>query len=150
MYSKHEASKIKQDFWTRFGQYMKPVLSAGGDKVNWPNYKTGVAHIYFRLRVEKTFASLSIELTHASEALRHSQFDQFLSMKTMLEEMIGATLQWEKNTTDDFDKPISRISLSLPGVNIFRETDWPAIITFLKAGIIAVDAFWVDAKMVFE
>lgn len=45
MYSKAEKSKIRKDFWTAFGQYMKPVPSAEGTKVNWPNYKTGVKQI---------------------------------------------------------------------------------------------------------
>jgi hypothetical protein len=150
MYSKHEASKIKQDFWTRFGQYMKPVQSAGGEKVNWPNYKTGIAHIYFRLRAEKTSASVSIEITHPVAETRQTLFQQFISMKTMLEEIIHAPLEWEENASDENEKPVSRISTKIEGVNIFRETDWPAIISFLKSSIIALDLFWSDAKMVFE
>jgi hypothetical protein len=150
MYSKHEASKIKQDFWTRFGQYMKPVQSAGGEKVNWPNYKTGIAHIYFRLRAEKTFASVSIEITHPVAETRRILFQQFLSMKSMLEEMIGEPLQWEEEAAGENEKPISRISIKINGVNIFKETDWPAIISFLKSSIMALDLFWSDAKMVFE
>jgi hypothetical protein len=150
MYSKQEASKIKQDFWTRFGQYMKPVQSAGGEKVNWSNYKTGIATIYFRLRAEKTFSSVSIELIHPSLEIREQQFQQFLSLKTMLEETIQATLHWEQNAIDENQKPISRISIILNDVNIFKETDWPAIISFLKTAIIALDTFWADAKMIFE
>ncbi|MFA6248901.1 MAG: DUF4268 domain-containing protein, partial [Mucilaginibacter sp.] len=49
MYSKDQASQLKQAFWTAFGQYMGPVLSAEGLRTNWINYKTGVKHIYFRM-----------------------------------------------------------------------------------------------------
>jgi hypothetical protein len=42
MYSKDQASQLKQEFWTAFGQYMGPVLSAEGLRTNWINYKTGV------------------------------------------------------------------------------------------------------------
>ena len=129
---------------------MKPVQSAGGEKVNWSNYKTGIATIYFRLRAEKTFASVSIELTHPSLEIREQQFQQFLSLQTMLEETMQTTLHWEQNTVDENQKPISRISTTLNDVNIFKETDWPAIISFLKTAIIALDTFWVDAKMIFE
>lgn len=150
MYSKNEASKIKQHFWTRFGQYMKPIPGAGGEKVNWSNYKTGIAHIYFRLRVEKTFASIAIELTNPSTETRNEQYQQFLSLQTMLEQTMQTALHWEENTTDENQKNISRISLTLPDVNIFRENDWPTIISFLKTSIINLDAFWEDGKMIFE
>ena len=49
MYSKHEASQLRQEFWTPFGRYMQPVLSSEGERVNWINYKTGAKHIYFRM-----------------------------------------------------------------------------------------------------
>ena len=32
MFSKQEASQLRKEFWTAFGQYMKPVLSADGGK----------------------------------------------------------------------------------------------------------------------
>lgn len=150
MYSKQEASKIKQAFWTRFGQYMKPVPASGGEKVNWSNYKTGIAHIYFRLHVEKTFASVAIELTNPLPEKRIQQFQQFLSMKTMLEETMQTAMHWEENTTDENQRTISRISVKLNDVNIFREEDWPAIISFLKPSIINLDVFWEDVKMIFE
>ena len=50
MYSKSEASQLKQEFWTSFGQYMSPVLSAEGEKLNWINYKTGEKDIFFKMK----------------------------------------------------------------------------------------------------
>jgi hypothetical protein len=35
-------------------------------------------------------------------------------------------------------------------VNIFHEADWPAIISFLKPRIMALDEFWEIAKNVIE
>lgn len=150
MYSRQEASKIKQDFWTRFGQYLKPVQSATGEKVNWSNYKTGVAHIYFRLRAEKGFASVAIEITTPDEQNRIETYRLFLSMRPMVEHALGAPPDWIEHTTDEFGKPLSRISITLPAVNIFRESDWPAIISFFKRAITGLDEFWSDAKTMFD
>ena len=44
MYSKQELSRIREEFWTSFGRYMQPILSADGEKVNWVNYKTGMTY----------------------------------------------------------------------------------------------------------
>ena len=57
MYTKHEISKTRQEFWTTFGQYIKPVPNADGTKTNWKNYKTGVKHMYFRIIAVDAFWS---------------------------------------------------------------------------------------------
>jgi len=38
----------------------------------------------------------------------------------------------------------------LPAVNILKENDWPAIISFLKPRIIALDKFWILVKDSFD
>ncbi len=150
MYSKQDASRLKQEFWTKFGQYMKPILSASGDKVNWSNYKTGIPHIYFRMRAENNYASISIELTHPSSLIHHEQFEQLESMQTIFKKVLRQDWVWQKKTIDENGKPLSRIFIELPNVSVYRDSDWPATISFLKAGMIGLDAFWNDVKPAFE
>ena len=58
MYTKQEAAQLRKEFWTAFGQYMKPVPTEDGEKVNWINYKTGgQAHSFYH-------ASRSIQSDH--------------------------------------------------------------------------------------
>ena len=64
MYSKREASLLRKNFWTQFGQYMRPLRGATGEPVNWLNYKTGARHIYFRLDAGVNQATIAIELRH--------------------------------------------------------------------------------------
>ena len=149
MYSKHETSRIKQLFWTSFGQYMKPVPSASGEKVNWPNYKTGIGHIYFRMRAEKGHASIAIELT-GSSASQETQFEQFLQLKTLLHGMLGEEWVWESSVADENGHTISRIHTSITGVNVMDQSSWPAIISFLKQRIMVLDEFWVGVREMFE
>lgn len=150
MYSRHEASKLKQDFWTRFGQYMKPVPSATGEKVNWSNYKTGVPHIYFRLSAERDGATVSIQLAHPDAAQRLSQFAQLLALKNILHEQLGEEWVWTENLRDENNREISSVQINDRGLNVFNEADWPQLISFLKPRIIALDAFWSDVKPFFE
>jgi len=78
MYTKAEASQLRQAFWTTFGQYMQPVPSAEGGPVNWVNYKTGIKHLYFRMQADNRQATIAIELTMSDAGIRELFFEQFL------------------------------------------------------------------------
>lgn len=150
MYSRQEASLIRRKFWTRFGQYMRPVNGATGDTVNWLNYKTGVKHIYFRMDAGRQNASVAIELRHTDAALRQHYFEQLGQLRSILEQITGERWEWQLLTADEDGNNISRISTSLAAVNIFKEADWPSIISFLKPRIIALDELWMTVKEQFE
>lgn len=150
MYSKQEASAIRKKFWTTFGQYMKPIAGTDGSTTNWLNYKTGIRHIYFRMDAAKSIASVSIELTNADEERRKNYFEKLKQFKALLEDSTGEEWSWEMNYTDEDGNSISRVFISLTGINIFNEADWPTIISFLKPRIIALDEFWFTAKDFFN
>lgn len=150
MYSKEEASKIRQSFWITFGKYMKPIPSADGMPVNWMNYKTGVKHIFFRLDADKHGASIAIELTHPDAGIRALYFEQFEAFRPILTDALGEAWDWEDGTTNDYGQPLSRIAKTTRGVSIFKQEDWPSIISFLKPRLIALDQFWSDVKPIFE
>lgn len=150
MYTKAEASRIRTEFWIKFGQYMKPVPNVQGFRVNWPNYKTGVKNIYFRMKAEQDFASIGIELAHKDEELQELFFEQFVQLKKLLFNSLGEEWEWKLHVENEFGQRISRIEKILPNVNVMNEEDWPKIISFLKPRIIGLDEFWDNAKPGFE
>ena len=150
MYTKAQASLMRQKFWTQFGKYMAPVASAGGQKINWINYKTGVPHLFFRMNADKESAYIGIEMLQNVFAHAPKFYQQFLLLKPMLEEQMEEKWKWEERSINETNQPLSRIYAQLQAVNIFNEADWPAIISFLKPRIIALDHFWYHHKMIFE
>lgn len=62
MYTRQEASKLKEEFWTAFGKYMSPIPSAEGLPINWVNYKTGVKDVSFFMEADNKQASIGIQL----------------------------------------------------------------------------------------
>lgn len=150
MYSKDQASRLKQEFWTSFGQYIAPQPSAEGLKINWINYKTGVKHLFFKMHADNKYASIGIELTHPDAGVRELLFEQFKEFRRLLEDQLQEEWEWELFATDEYGKNISRIYKILPGVSIFRKEDWPALISFFKPRMIALDEFWNDAQYSFE
>jgi hypothetical protein len=150
MYTKEQASKLRQAFWTAFGQYIAPHPSAEGLKVNWVNYQTGVKYVYFRMQADNTTASIGIEITHPDTEIQELFFEQFLSLKTILHSYLGEEWGWALHTTDANGKVISRIYNEISPVNVFNQDDWPELISFFKPRIIALDEFWSDAKYSFD
>lgn len=149
MYSKEQSSKLKTQFWTSFGQYMKPIPGSSGLPVNWINYKTGIKHIYFKMDADNKKAFIAIEISHPKEEERSHYHNQFLSLKNVLTSTTEFDWQWNETFYKDH-RTISSISQQLDGVNILNQADWPAIISFLKPRIMALDAFWDMVKDGFE
>ncbi|TKC03901.1 DUF4268 domain-containing protein [Pedobacter frigoris] len=150
MYSKDQASQLKQTFWTTFGHYIAPQLSTEGLKVNWINYKTGLKHVFFKMQADSKAAFIAIEITHADPGIQELVFEQFREFKKLLEGQLGEEWDWNLHIHDEYGKVITRISKTLPGVSIFKKEDWPALISFFKPRIIALDEFWTDAQYSFE
>jgi hypothetical protein len=150
MYSRAENSQVRKKFWTTFGQYMKPVPSASGERVNWQNYKTHVKDIYFRMKAEREFASIGIEINHSDIEMQELVYEQFLIFKNQLHAILGEEWNWQLHQTDEFGKVYSKIESHVPGLNVMNTEDWPKIISFLKPRIIALDEFWTNIKPAFE
>lgn len=149
MYNKQEASRLRRSFWTSFGQYMHPVEGAAEKRLNWLNYKTGIRHIHFRMDADHQQAAIAIEITHPDALQREHYYQLFLDMKTVFREMVGTDWEWQPMVVDGYGKQMCRIGSVLKGVNIFTENDWPAIISFLKPRMLALDRFWFQVKEFF-
>lgn len=150
MYSRQQASQLRQQFWTTFGQYMTPVLSAEGEKINWINYKTGEKDIYFKMQADNKTASIAIEITHKDAGIQQLYFEQFAELKKIIENLIEEEWIWQLHTTNEKGKLISRIYKEINNVNVFKKEEWPLLISFFKPRIIALDEFWSSAKYGFE
>lgn len=150
MYSKEEASKLRQQFWITFGKYMKPIPSAEGLPINWVNYKTGVKNVFFKMNADQRKTTISIEITHQDEETRAIYFEQFKALKLLFSDAVNEDWAWEQSVLNEYGIPFAQISISLTGISIFNQKNWPEIISFLKPRILALDQFWVDVKPIFE
>jgi Domain of unknown function (DUF4268) len=150
MYTKAQASAVKQKFWTSFGKYMQPVPSATGEKVNWVNYKTGIKGICFKMDANKDFAYISVEIFLHDKTLEHLYYKTFCNLAKQFEVVVGEGWEMKKDFITNDYKSVSTIYHEIQAVNVFKESDWPSIIEFLKKNMIALDAFWDLYKPAFE
>jgi hypothetical protein len=150
MYSREEASQLRQSFWTAFGQYMSPVLSSEGQKVNWINYRTGFSGVQFKMDAGSKKADIGITLTHSDTGIQELFFEQFREYQTLLRQYLDEEWNWVLHAHDESGRTVSRIYTEIPGVSVFNRDDWPALIAFFKPRITALDEFWNDVKDGFE
>jgi hypothetical protein len=150
LYSRDQASQIKQAFWTAFGQYIAPHPSAEGLKINWINYKTGIKHLSFKMQADNRSAFIAIEIAHPDTGIQELVFEQFKELKAVLNSSIEEEWDWQLHTTDESNKTVSRIIKTLPNVSVFNQKDWPVLISFFKPRIIALDDFWSIANYSFD
>jgi hypothetical protein len=150
MYSRREVSELKQEFWTKFGQYMSPVPSSEGVKINWVNYKTGEKNILFKMMADNKSAIIAIELNHPDIAVQQLVYEQFLQMKNLLHSTLHEEWNWQHPLYDEHGKLITRIYKVLEGKSIYKKDDWPDLIEFFKKRIMALDEFWSSGKYAFE
>lgn len=149
MYSKDQASQLKQAFWTAFGQYIAPQPSAEGIKINWINYKTGIKHLHFKMHADHKSAYIAIVISHPDLDIQELFFEQFTAFKNILTSQMEEEWEWQFKVPDEY-KTVSRIICTLPDTSIFKQEDWPALISFFKPRIIALDEFWNDAQYSFD
>ena len=150
MYTNAEASAIRQKFWTSFGLYMSHVPSATGEKVNWINYKTGIKGISFKLNADKDESTIAVEIALKDIMLQHQYFNIFNNFAEEFIKMAGKNWVFKKVYLTENKTEVSIIIVQLQQINIFKETDWPTMISFLKHQIIGLDAFWAAYKPAFE
>lgn len=124
--------------------------TADGTKVNWVNYKTGLKRLYFRMNADQRTARIAIEIAHTDMGVQELMLEQFKAYKNILDSSIGEEWDWALHAQDEYGKTISSISKRIDDVNIFKQEDWPKLISFFKPRIMALDEFWSDAKYGFD
>lgn len=149
MYGKAEAAQLRQAFWTTFGQYMAPVPSAEGETINWINYRTGLKHVQLRMRTEGRQATIGLELVHPDADIRALHYEQLQALSQMLPPIPGQTWDWQPEAEEN-GQPMSRVQQQLDGVSPLNREDWPALISFFKPRLLALDEFWSQARYPLE
>ena len=95
-------------------------------------------------------ASIAIVVANAEHTVEQQRFQRLVQLRSLLREHTGEDWNVSEQITDPFGKKVSSIGKAINGVNVFEEATWPAIISFLKPRIIALDAFWYEVKDLFE
>jgi len=150
MYTKQHASQLRHQFWTRVGQYMAPVPSAEGKKINWINYKTDQKHIDIKLNADQHAAIIGLEISHPLAAEQQKMMQVLQMHRSKLPLVPGSRWEWRLPEKNTYNNKVPGIFASLLPINMFDEADWPTLISFFKTHLLALDVFWSNARYALE
>lgn len=149
MFSKQETAQLRKEFWTALGQYLSPIPSSEGEKINWINYKTRVKGIQFKMDVDREKAFIGIVITLPDVEKQEQLFNQLLEVKNIFQSELQEEWIWLPQAYEE-GKLTAKIYTEKAGVNVLKKENWPELISFFKPRIIALDRFWNTVKYGFE
>ena len=106
--------------------------------------------MHFRMDAGQKASTIGILIQHTDLAIQELYFEQFLELKEMLHMMLEEDWTWQLHVYDESGRVVSRIYKQIDGVSVFNREQWPELISFFKKRIIALDAFWENARYSFD
>lgn len=101
------------------------------------------------MEASQDMATIAIVIAHPDPGIRELMMAQFTELRQLLTAALGEDWIWTP-MYEDHGKATARISVSIPAVNIYRQEDWPQLISFFKPRMIALDEFWSQAQYGFD
>jgi len=137
MYSREESKKIRQEFWTSFGkEYPR----------KWILYNTRIKDFSMKFTFTRRLAEVSIDLDSSDEIMRQYYFEKLVSLQTILkEEFLPDAILAEEYELES-GKTISRVYVSMQGVNIHDKKDWPEVQEWLAEKMDALERFFLEYR----
>ena len=100
----------------------------------------------FKMNVVQDTASVFIEVNHPDLAEQKIIFEKLLQHKHILNKGTGEQWNWMLHTHDESGKLVRKVYQERKGINILSRENWPALISFFKPRMIALDEFWTSVK----
>ena len=149
MLSREELKELRTEFWTAFGNLMRPHSSETGFNVRWTNYRTGVKDLFFRLDMDGKTATIAIDFQHPDDGIRQLFWEQFMEYKTYFHEVTGGEWQYNDLLFTNDGRPYARVFRIRENVSLYRKETWPDAFAFLKENLLVLDSFWSDVRLTF-
>ena len=137
MYSKAEAKKLREDFWTSFGKSFPR---------KWMLYDTKIKDFSFKFSFDLKKARILIAIEDSDKEKRALYYNKMLSLKNILQTDFLPDAIYEEHLILDNQKEISAIYIEKTGVSIHNKATWQEVMVFLNDGMAQIEAFWAEYK----
>ena len=141
MFSREEAKRVREEFWTNFGkEYPR----------KWVLYDTKIKDIQLKFTFTTEVAGVSLDITSADEIIREYYYEKMLSLKNILLTKYLPDAKYEAHYDLPEGKTISRVFVEIKHVNIYRKTDWPLVEEFLYDRMDLFESFFLEYRDVID
>ncbi|CEN33616.1 DUF4268 domain-containing protein [Capnocytophaga cynodegmi] len=141
MYSKAEAKKLREEFWTSFGKSFPR---------KWVLYDTKIKDFSFKFYFDTKKAIVSLDIEDNVLINRILYYEKLVSLKGILLEEYLPDAIFEDCYVLDNDKEISRIYVQKENVNIHNKNTWRETMEFLFEKMLKFEEFWYEYEDVIK
>lgn len=135
MFSREEAKKIRQDFWTSFGKEFPR---------KWLLYNTRMKELQLKFTFERKFAMVSLDISDEDELIQKYYYEKLQSLKHILETEYLKNVIFDEQYELPEGKTISRIYVILEKVSVYNKNDWSQVKIFLAKNMLQMEEFFTD------
>ncbi|CEN32354.1 DUF4268 domain-containing protein [Capnocytophaga cynodegmi] len=141
MYSKAEAKKLREEFWTSFGKSFPR---------KWVLYDTKIKDFSFKFYFDTKKAIVSLDIEDNILSNRILYYEKLVSLKSILLEEYLPDAIFEDCYVLDNDKEISRIYVQKENVTIHNKNTWRETMEFLYEKMLKFEEFWYEYEDVIK
>lgn len=126
MFSKDQVKEIKQEFWNNFKKYCKTK------HVNrrWLLNHISVNSSQLKFDANREFAIVGIQVDDKKIENKYLIFSYWNAYKTLIEDIMGENLIWDKDFISNDNRYVSMAYLRLDNVDILKTSDHEKIYDF--------------------
>ena len=135
MFSKEEAKKFRQEFWTTFGQEYPR---------KWLLYNTKIKELTLKFTVTSKFAQVGIEIESNDEFYKEYYYDKLWSLENILKTEFIPEIILDANYITESGKQVGCAYIRMNNVSIYNRNDWSAIFDFLYDNMEQLELFFYE------
>jgi hypothetical protein len=126
------------NFRKRYWQQLLPLLentslfsNVNPTNDHWLSTGAGTAGVSYTFLISRSYVRIELAILTSSKETNKMYFKKLQKNKDIIEEVFGGELVWEEL----IDNKMSRIKIEQQGVNIFNESDWDVMNTFMVSNL---------------
>lgn len=131
MYSQLEKKSLREEFWNSFKTYSNKRKLRSKKPGKWIMNDTGIKGLSLKFYFGESIAWAGIEISSNKVDRQIELFDKLEKLKTILENAVPQTLEWELETYTEAGVPVSRVGSKIENVNVYNKDSWKIINGFL-------------------
>lgn len=135
MFSREESKRIREEFWTDFGQKFPR---------KWLLYNTKIKEVQLKFTFTTEFAQVSLDVSSSDDVIQEYYTEKFHSLESVLKSDYLPKAILEDDYLLPEGKLVMRIFVQLDKVNIHNRNHWPEVFEFLYRNMDLLESFFED------
>lgn len=140
MFSREQATQLRQEFWTAFGKSFPK---------KWILYNTKIKGFYFKFHFDNKKAMVFIEIEGDKEH-QNRYFEKLESLESILKQEYWEDAVFSPEFYRENQKQVACVWVEKTGVSIYNKNTWQEAMQFLYDKMTKIEEFWLEYEDFFK